>query len=376
MPNVSRLRLCVALGALFGFALTTSAQIGAPSLGDESIRTADVTVRGLKPSAFPQMRKLADNVYVYSGLQVRTDIEMLFTTNNLVVVTRDGVLVAEVSASYNGPHRSSDLRCYVRKGTNSVPVGMREIHDMVMRLSRRQDEIRQRLAERRELFHAWIPRRLIVQNLQVAFRVTAIPVGAPLYQDRIFGNRLISQPLKNIVGNRVSSPSNAHTQRFEIPMIVGSERPILGGTRWADSWDQRSIQQVILRDGIVDVWFKCPWYNRSGHPDSVLFFDWIIAASANVLVRVDSFREAAQAPMCEYGLEVEILSTNGAADCAVQLVTGPIARLLGSAFETPAILGRYSVGDRDRVMNLIARDLQEACGVANDQATLEIDWSA
>ena len=288
----------------------------------------------------------------------------------------DGVLAAEVSASYNGPHRSSDLRCYVRKGTNSVPVGMREIHDMVMRLSRRQDEIRQRLAERRELFHEWIPRRLIVQNLQVAFRVTAIPVGAPLYQDRIFGNRLISQPLKNIVGKWVSSPSNAHTQRFEIPMIVGSERPILGGTRWADSWDQRSIQQVILRDGIVDVWFKCPWYNRSGHPDSVLFFDWIIAASANVLVRLDSFREAAQAPMCEYGLEVEILSTNGAADCAVQLVIGPIARLLGSAFETPAMLGRYSVGDRDRVMNLIARDLQEACGVANDQETLEIDWSA
>ncbi len=158
----------------------------------------------------------------------------------------DGVLAAEVSASYNGPHRSSDLRCYVRKGTNSVPVGMREIHDMVMRLSRRQDEIRQRLAERRELFHAWIPRRLSVQNLQVAFRVTAIPVGAPLYQERVFRNPLVSQPLKHIGGKWVSSPSNARTQRFEIPMIVGSELPILGGTRWADSWDQRSIQQVIF----------------------------------------------------------------------------------------------------------------------------------
>jgi predicted HTH transcriptional regulator len=63
-----------------------------------------------------------------------------------------GVVVAEVSASYNGPHRSPDLKCYVRKGTNSVPVGMREIHDLVMRLSRRQDEIQRRFSERAEGF--------------------------------------------------------------------------------------------------------------------------------------------------------------------------------------------------------------------------------
>ena len=137
-----------------------------------------------------------------------------------------------------------------------------------------------------------------------------------------------------------------------------------------------AFSRSSLRDGIVDVWFKWTWYNRGGHPDSILLFDWIIAVSANVLARVDSFREAAQAPACEYGMEVEILSTNGAADCAVQLVIGAMARPLGSAFETPAILGPHSVGDRNRVMNLIARDLHEACGVANDQATLEIDWSA
>jgi len=88
---IARLAFC----ALAGYSLVTHAQTGGPSLGDESIRTADINVRGLKRSAFPQMRKLADNVYVYSGLQLRTDIEMEFTTNNLVVVTRDGVLVAD-----------------------------------------------------------------------------------------------------------------------------------------------------------------------------------------------------------------------------------------------------------------------------------------
>ena len=62
---------------------------------DEVIRTADINVRGLKRSDFPRVHRLADNVYVYSALQLRTDIEMEFTTNNLIVVTRDGVLVGD-----------------------------------------------------------------------------------------------------------------------------------------------------------------------------------------------------------------------------------------------------------------------------------------
>jgi glyoxylase-like metal-dependent hydrolase (beta-lactamase superfamily II) len=62
---------------------------------DEVVRTADINVRGLKRSDFPKVHRLAENVYVYSALQSRTDIEMEFTTNNLFVVTRDGVLVAD-----------------------------------------------------------------------------------------------------------------------------------------------------------------------------------------------------------------------------------------------------------------------------------------
>jgi cyclase len=102
MSNVViRVRMSMALVAVLStFAFTIHAQSG--RFGDESIRTADISVRGLKPSAFPQMVKLADNVYVYSGLQVRTDIEMLFPTNNLVVVTRDGVLVADAQIDVAG----------------------------------------------------------------------------------------------------------------------------------------------------------------------------------------------------------------------------------------------------------------------------------
>lgn len=85
------MRFCVVIGLVL-FAVVHA---GAQAPRDEVIRTADINVRGLSHGDFPRVHKLADNVYVYSGLQKRTDIEMEFTTNNLIVVTRDGVLVAD-----------------------------------------------------------------------------------------------------------------------------------------------------------------------------------------------------------------------------------------------------------------------------------------
>jgi glyoxylase-like metal-dependent hydrolase (beta-lactamase superfamily II) len=86
---LSLLVAAIAVMSIVGIRLAAQAPV------DEVIRTADINVRGLKRSDFPKMVRLADNVYVYSALQQRTDIEMEFTTNNLVVVTPDGVLVAD-----------------------------------------------------------------------------------------------------------------------------------------------------------------------------------------------------------------------------------------------------------------------------------------
>src|SRR3954469_15966147 len=81
--------------AAMALAPIVGSHVAAQAPVDEVIRTADINVRGLKRSDFPKMVRLADNVYVYSALQQRTDIEMEFTTNNLVVVTPGGVLVAD-----------------------------------------------------------------------------------------------------------------------------------------------------------------------------------------------------------------------------------------------------------------------------------------
>jgi cyclase len=74
------------LTSVVAMALTISAAAQGP------IRTADITIRGLTASDFPRTTKLADNVYAYEQID---PTKRTVTVNNLIVVTRDGVLIAE-----------------------------------------------------------------------------------------------------------------------------------------------------------------------------------------------------------------------------------------------------------------------------------------
>jgi glyoxylase-like metal-dependent hydrolase (beta-lactamase superfamily II) len=59
------------------------------------VRTADIAVRGLTPRDFPRMIRLADNVYAYEVIQPAHLRMGGFATNALIVVTNEGVLVAD-----------------------------------------------------------------------------------------------------------------------------------------------------------------------------------------------------------------------------------------------------------------------------------------
>jgi hypothetical protein len=292
-----------------------------------------------------------------------------------------GVVVIDVSRSYSGPHRSPDLQCYVRKGTNSMPVGMREIQDIILRLSRRQDEIQGRLSDRRERFHSWMGTRNLSENLCVGFRLTALPVGAPLQVDKVFNNRDVSRGFNDARGTWRQNAANASTKDF-LSCLSLSERPVLRGTAWTSpSSRDRNGEKLIQRNGLIDLWFKWPWYKpqNESNQNPMLHIDWLVAASANVIASLDAFRTAAQSPACEYGLELEVLATNGSADLSAQLVTTHrgFSDPLDSRLPTNASLGPYTIGDKDLVMNLIVRDLLEGSGVdADTWPKLEIDWAA
>jgi hypothetical protein len=73
---------CVSVSALLSVGL--SAQ-------QRAARTGLLSERGLTAANFPQNKKLADNVYVWTDVHPSG----LYTTNDLIVITANGVLVAD-----------------------------------------------------------------------------------------------------------------------------------------------------------------------------------------------------------------------------------------------------------------------------------------
>src|SRR5262245_63114807 len=67
---------------------------GTTLVAQQQTRSALVADRGLKPADFPQVKKLADNVYVFSDLHT-----LGYMTNDLIVLTPDGVLVVDGQGS-------------------------------------------------------------------------------------------------------------------------------------------------------------------------------------------------------------------------------------------------------------------------------------
>ena len=70
------------------------AAAGLPDLARPQVRTADPAVRGLPLSAFPRLVKLTKHVYGYEEIR-----QPGFTTVSLIVIGKDGVLIADAQGS-------------------------------------------------------------------------------------------------------------------------------------------------------------------------------------------------------------------------------------------------------------------------------------
>jgi glyoxylase-like metal-dependent hydrolase (beta-lactamase superfamily II) len=73
--------------------------LGAATDTGAQVRTADATQRGFRENDFPRLVKLAENVYAYEDLNGTLDSNLAFTTNSLIVITSDGVVVADGQGS-------------------------------------------------------------------------------------------------------------------------------------------------------------------------------------------------------------------------------------------------------------------------------------
>jgi len=66
------------------------------------VRTADISLRGLTAADFPRVTRLADNVYAYEQID---PTKRTVTVNNLVVITSEGVLIAESQGTVDNVKR-------------------------------------------------------------------------------------------------------------------------------------------------------------------------------------------------------------------------------------------------------------------------------
>ena len=98
-------RFCSTLLLLIGFT--------APVGGEEVLRTASPSERGLTEDDFPRMQELAPNVYTYEALTGPADDR--YTTNTLFVVTNAGVLVADGQGS---PEETEELVTAISRVTD------------------------------------------------------------------------------------------------------------------------------------------------------------------------------------------------------------------------------------------------------------------
>lgn len=87
--------------------------IGASSLQAQQQKTGDVAKRGLKPSDFPRTKQLAPGVYSYEALRAG-DPGGQMTTVSLIVISNDGVLVADGQGNVE---QTKEMVDWIRKTT-------------------------------------------------------------------------------------------------------------------------------------------------------------------------------------------------------------------------------------------------------------------
>ena len=272
-----------------------------------------------------------------------------------------GVVVFRVPESRNAPHRSIDKECYVRRGTESVPMTMRDIRDLISTLGSRSDLLAARFARSRLEFQQWFGDQSSTSGNPTpsAFRLTAVPVGGVLALPRLF------QAVSDIPLQRHYAVTVRHThlggefqhEATDFPVV---EMPVLRGVR--KSGQQGLTRLNLFSDGVVELFFR--FVAPEDRP--IVRLIPLIAWSANVLRTVDYLRIRAGAPDCEYAVELEVRDRRAIEGVQIPVygfhpnAIDPIGRLNG-----PILLPQLSFGpiaELSKVVTGLVGDLFDATG--------------
>jgi hypothetical protein len=220
-----------------------------------------------------------------------------------------GVVVFRTSPSRAAPHRLTTTRdCYIRRGSSTVKMTMREIQDMTLNVARGLAGIDAAFKARRETYREWAGS----QGHAVTYRVTALPLVELPDPGRIVGNNDVF-PLP-----RGFQATTGDTTVDLPPKVVGdcAERPRLRGVARTGQHSSGTFVWELYQTGLTDLWISTgPWsFPGTGPSSLILYHAEMLAAVANTLTVLDHFRGYVGAPDAEYGMEIEIGPFDGSGE--------------------------------------------------------------
>jgi hypothetical protein len=258
-----------------------------------------------------------------------------------------GVLIFRVSPSPLGPHRvAGDGHAFIRRGSRTVKMTMREIQDLTLDLARGAERLDALFAARAAAFGLWLQHS--PPGELGAYRITAVPL-APLPKTQ----RIAQAPA--IPGPYVIEEGNTKTDLL-VPSH-GCVRPIVRGLRLYARDD--SVRVDLLESGLVDFWHRSP-LGQGLHVELTRFF----AAYLSVLDRVGWIRSFAEASDWEFAVELG-LAVRGLPHR--ELVFGVLHNpgTTVDIADVPITFPRVpfrSHSDREKIINLVLRDLLDSAG--------------
>jgi hypothetical protein len=262
-----------------------------------------------------------------------------------------GVVVFRTSPSRAAPHRlTTNRESFVRRGSSTVKMTMREIQDMTLNVARGLAGLDATFKQRRDAFHEWAGNQMNA----VAYRVTALPLVDLPDPGRIFGKQdvfAVHREFKATVGSRT----------FDLPMPIGnlSERPRLRGVARSGDHGSGAFLWELYQSGLTDLWISArPWnpLGRTGPTSFTLYHTEILGAVANSLSVLNHYREYIGVPDAEYGMEFEMFRHVQSYDQPI-LYYGLFADGGTDRYEPSELsflLHRFPVGSHSEFENLIS----------------------
>jgi len=333
--------------------------------------SADAPPRAARISPLPRCHELAERI----KLQLRDCIDPGLATAEVFSVEMDsnggGVVGIDVRQSPLRPHRSrQDQEAYIRRNNRTERMTMREIHDLVILRERGATRVAEAFRESRRLFEHEIGVAGATNTLgAMGVRVDVVPMAAPIYADPVVLAEAF-EPVNAVLSGRIAGRD---IQLFG-PSNTRLRRTILRGVRWYASDSQFDVKTDVHFDGrVAATLIERPLTGA----EAILFAEWSAAMLANALLTAVRLTDQSQLANIEFGVQVEIRSTEVDLQLAV-FGASQSAHFGRIALEPPRhiLLPEMSFLARDEIptiVGLVVRDLYNCGGRRWDTDSWELD---